>query len=213
MTLMPQLLILIMVLVIVLRIPVLLMLGDFLVIHDNLHPADVIHVISGLDYRTDYGIQLMKEGYGRQIFFTGPWCSEIQDVHANRGAQRALSQGISPLAIATDSTEIISTHEEATRLKFFINQSPTLMKSVIIVSDPFHMRRALWTYRHVLGKGIEIQMAPVPFENTPFQRQWWEDDASSNMVKEEYLKYVYYIIRYGLHWKPLSNWLATFDRE
>jgi uncharacterized SAM-binding protein YcdF (DUF218 family) len=213
MTLIPILLLLILVLVIGLRIPVLLMLGDFLVVQDNLHQADIIHVISGLDYRTDYGIQLMKEGYGRQIFFTGPWCSEIQDVHANRGAQRALSQGISPLAIATDSTEIISTYEEATRLKYLINQSSTPVKSVIIVSDPFHMRRALWTYRRVLGKGIDIQMAPVPFERTPFQREWWEDSTSSNMVKEEYLKYIYYLIRYGLNWEPLSNWLATFDRE
>jgi uncharacterized SAM-binding protein YcdF (DUF218 family) len=192
MTLIPILLLFIVLLIIVFRIPVLLIIGDFLIIQDNLHPADVIHVISGLDYRADYGIQLMKERYGKQIFFTGPWCAEIQDVHANRGAQRALSQGISPMAIATDSSEIISTYEEATRLKVFINQNSTSVKSVIIVSDPFHMRRALWTYHQVLGKGIEIQMAPVPFEKTPFQRQWWKDYASKNMVQEEYIKYAYY---------------------
>jgi uncharacterized SAM-binding protein YcdF (DUF218 family) len=208
-----SILLLIIVLGTVLRTPLLLAIGDFLVIKDYLHPADIIHVISGLDYRSDYGIELMKEGYGNQILFTGPWCSEVQDVHAERGKVRALIQGIAASAIITDTTAIVSTYEEAMRLKVLIDHSPSPVKSVIIVSDAFHMRRAKWTYRQVLGKDIEIQMAPVPFENTQFHRRWWEDRYSVIMVREEYTKYIYYLLRYGLHWKPLSNWLATFDRE
>ena len=30
------------------------LIGDFLVVPDTLKPADVIHVIAGEDYRTDY---------------------------------------------------------------------------------------------------------------------------------------------------------------
>lgn len=195
------------------RVPILLAVGDFLIIEDELHPADMIHVISGLDYRTEYAIRLMKEGYAKQIFFTGSWCEEVRDDHAARGRRLALSAGIAPFAILTDSTEIISTYEEATRLKVLIAQRTDPVRSVMIVSDPFHMRRAKWTYRKVLGNEIEIQMAPVPFEMTPFRRRWWEDWASRRNVQEEYIKYIYYLLRYGLHWEPLSNWLATFDQE
>lgn len=196
-----------------LRVPFLQAVGDFLVIQDDLHPADIIHVISGPDYRSDYGIELMQQGYASYIFFTGPWCAEVQDVHADRGKLRALNQGIAAAAILTDAAAITSTYEEALRLKALIDQSSTPVKSVIIVSDPFHMRRAKWTYRQVLGKDIEIQMAPVPFEDLSLHRRWWEDRYSVIAVREEYTKYVYYLVRYGLHWAPLSNWLATFDRE
>ena len=43
----------------------LLWIGNFLIVEDQLHPADVIHVIAGDDYRTDYAIQLYKQGYGK----------------------------------------------------------------------------------------------------------------------------------------------------
>ena len=144
---MPYLVVIGLFLVIVsLRIPILMAIGDFLIIRSPLHPADIIHVISGLDHRTEYGIKLLKVNYGKQIFFTGSWCEEIQDVHAARGKQLALNQGVSEAEIATDGTEVISTYEEATRLKVFIEQSPFPVESVIVVSDPFHMRRAKWTY-------------------------------------------------------------------
>jgi len=38
------------------------MIGDFLVVEDDLRPADVIHIIAGDDYRTDYAIQLYQQG-------------------------------------------------------------------------------------------------------------------------------------------------------
>ena len=51
--------------------PVLLAIGDVLVVQDDLCPADVVHVISGPNYRVDYGIYLYQRGYGKQLFFTG----------------------------------------------------------------------------------------------------------------------------------------------
>lgn len=44
-------------------------IGKFLVIQDTLEPGDVIHVIAGDDYRTDYAFQLYREGYAKKIFF------------------------------------------------------------------------------------------------------------------------------------------------
>ena len=51
--------------------PVLLAIGDYLVVQDELVPADVIDVLSGPDYRVDYAIRLYQQGYGGLLFCTG----------------------------------------------------------------------------------------------------------------------------------------------
>ena len=195
------------------REPILLAVGNFLVIQDRLQPADVIHVISGPDDRTDYAIQLYKQGYGKTIFFTGGWCVSHGYYHGQHGAERAEAQGIAPESIAIDESRVSSTYAEVVLLKEFIARSPTTVRSVIVVSDPQHMRRARWTYRHVLGRGIEVLMAPVPFDVTRHQRRWWTDDASRQYVRQEYLKLAYYFARYQLAFGPVRDWLASLDRE
>lgn len=192
--------------------PVLFFIGDFLVVKDELQPADVIHVIAGADYRTEYAIQLYKEGYAKQIFFTGAWCSIHQVNHSEHGKEKAIEQGVPTSAIATDGAEITTTYSEALRLKDYISASPVPIHSIIVVSDPYHMRRARWAYRKVLGDQISIQMAPVPFEQFPYPHRWWTNRESRDMVRNEYVKSIFYLFRYQLSWGPLRSWLATFDK-
>ena len=192
---------------------ILLSIGDFLVVQDELQHADVIHVIAGPDYRTDYAIQLFHEGYGKKIFFTGGWCSSHNYYHGQHGREMALGKGIAPEAIAIDETKVTSTYSEAERLKEFIDQHQAPIRSVIVVGDPFHMRRARWTYRRLLGNEIQIQMAPVQSKQSLHQRHWWRDEGSRNYVRNEYLKIPYYYARYYLTKGILREWLASFDTE
>jgi uncharacterized SAM-binding protein YcdF (DUF218 family) len=186
-------------------------IGDYLVIDDELSPAEIIHVIAGEDYRTDYAIWLYQQGKAKEIFFTGGWCDIHHYKHGQHGLERALAQGVPADAIAYDDAPVMSTYDEALRLKAYLAESPSPVRSVIVVSDPFHMRRARWTYRRVLGKDIEVRMAPVPLEQTPYQKRWWEDYRSREYVKDEYKKFFYYIARYQLSWGPLKEWLASLD--
>jgi uncharacterized SAM-binding protein YcdF (DUF218 family) len=195
------------------REPILLATGDLLVVQDELHPADVIHVIGGPDDRTDYAIQLYKQGYARQLFFTGGWCTFHNYYHGQHGRERALEQGIPLEAVAIDDLRVTSTYSEAVKLKEFLAGSATPMRSVIIVSDAHHMRRARWTYRQVLGNRIGVQMAPVPFELSPYQRRWWTDGESRHLVWNEYRKILYYYARYQLTWGPVREWLASLDQD
>jgi uncharacterized SAM-binding protein YcdF (DUF218 family) len=195
------------------RKPILLAIGDFLVVQDELRPADVIHVISGPDDRTDHAIQLYRQGYGGQLFFTGAWCSTIQANHAQHGKERSIEQGVPPQAIAIDGSLVDSTYSETVKLKEFMAPSQASIRSVIVVSDPHHMRRAHWTYRHLLGDQVSVQMAPVPFGVSPYQRRWWTDEKSRQYVKNEYLKIAYYYARYQFGVGPLGEWLASLDRH
>ena len=197
----------------VFREQLLLFIGDFLIIQDRLQPADVIHVIAGEDYRADYAIQLYKEGYGKTLFFTGGWCQRHQYEHGEHARQRSLTQGVPQRDIAWDESTVTSTYMEAERLKAWIIQSSIPIRSVIVVSDPFHMRRISWIYKKVFGKDIQIQMAPVPFSLTPYQRTWWRDWASRNYVKDEYMKYFYYMARYQFSAGKFHEWLVSLDRE
>jgi len=186
--------------------------GRFLVLEDPLQPADLIHVIAGPDYRAEHGIRLLQGGYGKILFFTGGWCTIHHEYHGERGKRLATSHGVPAAAIATDDFRVTSTYSEALRLKEFILRSPVPIRSVIVVSDPYHMRRARWTYSRILGDGIRIQMSPVPFDMTPYRRYWWSDARSRQQVAEEYVKIAYYHARYQLAIGPLRDWLASLDR-
>ncbi len=112
-----------------------------------------------------------------------------------------------------EDSEVTSTYSEVVRFKEFIAQTQVPTHSVIVVSDPHHMRRARRTYRKVLGRQISIQIAPVPFNLSLYQHRWWTDGESRRMVRDEYLKILYYYARYGLKWNPLAEWVATLDRN
>jgi uncharacterized SAM-binding protein YcdF (DUF218 family) len=195
------------------REPILSKVGDFLVVQDPIQFADVIHVIAGPDEYTDYAARLFQQGYGKKIFFTGGWCSIEKENHGDRGRERALSKGVPLRSIATDDSPVISTYGEVMRLKDFMGRSEEPIQSVAVVSDPYHMRRARWTYRHVLGDEVELRMAPIPFELSPYKKHWWTDRESRRMVKEEYVKIVYYYARYKFAWGWLKEWLASFDKD
>jgi uncharacterized SAM-binding protein YcdF (DUF218 family) len=193
--------------------PLLLAIGNFLVIQDNLQPADVIHVIAAPDYRTDYAIQLYKKGFGRKIFFTGGWCRIFKYLHGRHAKERALRQGVPGEVIAIDDSHIYNSYEEVVRLKEFVSQSKVPIHSVIVVTDPHNTRRARWIYRMVLGDKISLEMAPVPFGLSPYKSRWWQNEKSRQFVRDEYLKFVYYYARYRLSWRPVKKWMASLDRD
>jgi uncharacterized SAM-binding protein YcdF (DUF218 family) len=103
------------------REPILLALGDFLVVQDELQPSDLIAVVSGNPKRVEYGIDLYRQGYAPALFFTGGWSEYYQMSYAERYRQRALDRGVPNEAIYTDSHPLTSTYSEAERLKYFLD--------------------------------------------------------------------------------------------
>ncbi len=182
-------------------------IGDALIVKDELRPVDVIQVIAGDDYRTEYAIQLYQRGYAKMLFFTGGWCIFHGYNHGAHAQQMAMEAGIPAQAIATDDSKVLSTYDEALLLAKYLAKNQPTYRSIMVVSDPFHMRRVQWTYRHIFGSQITAIMAPVPFTQTPYTERWWTDQASSKYVREEYEKLVYYFLRYQLNMK----WLARYD--
>lgn len=192
--------------------PLLLAAGDFLVVQDQLEPAAVIHVIDGPLERVDYAIQLYQQGYGQVLFFTGDWTPALNTTDALFFKQYALARGVPAEHILLDDGPINSTYSEAVRLRQFLETHPLPVESVLVVSDPHHMRRAAWTYRQVFeGQPLKLLMAPVPFSLSRHHRRWWTDPLSRRMVESEYLKLGFYYLRYQFSCGLIREWLAGFD--
>ena len=164
--------------------PVLLTIGNFLVVEDKLKPADLIHILGGGFDRLDYGLQLYEQGYGQRIFITGG-----DDAIAYRAY--ALANGAEAEHILPIESWAINTFQEALELQQFLDRESSV-QSVIVVSSPYHMRRAQWTFQDVLGEQVDLQFSPVPFEMARHQQQWWADASSRQIVVGEYFKLLIY---------------------
>jgi uncharacterized SAM-binding protein YcdF (DUF218 family) len=192
--------------------PLLLAIGDFLVVGDALQPADVIHVMAGPLDRAAYAVDLYHQGYGEQLLLTGSWSSRLNMTYAEYLGRYALARGVPEADLRFDGTRINSTYAEALRLRHLVESSPTPIESVIVVSDPHHMWRTRWTYRRALDMtGVRLQMAPVPFEQSRHQRRWWTNSLSVTMVFREYIKIGYYYVRYVYSPESVRGWLTVFD--
>jgi uncharacterized SAM-binding protein YcdF (DUF218 family) len=68
-------------------------------------------------------------------------------------------------------------------------------RSVIVVSDPPHMRRLSWTWERVF-KGSGLRYLLVPSAAGWWRPgNWWRDEQSGAFVIMEYIKLAYYMVK------------------
>jgi uncharacterized SAM-binding protein YcdF (DUF218 family) len=192
--------------------PILKSMGEYLIVSDDLKKADLITSVSGPDYRALYAARLCKENMASRLFYTGGY-NEFDERYAAAWSQYlATTIGVPPEEISIDESTVISTYEEAERVKAYVDAHPGKIDTIIVVTDPYHTRRAKWAYEKVLGSEITVLMAPVPFSDTGYSSSWWRDAYSREMVLKEYLKYGFYLLRYQWTSGLLQDLLAKFDR-
>jgi len=171
------------------REPMLLGIGNYLIVEDSLHPADLIHPLGGGYDRLDYAVKLYKQGYGHRIFVTG-------EDDAIEYRKYVISKDVPGRNLFPDESKATTTYEEALELKKFIEHHLSI-KSVIVVSNPYQMRRARWIFDKVLGNRVSLQFTPVAFEVARYKKRWWADAKSRTSVISEYFKLPYSYLRYG----------------
>jgi uncharacterized SAM-binding protein YcdF (DUF218 family) len=67
------------------------------------------------------------------------------------------------------------------------------IRRLIVVTSPYHHRRAVWAARRTLP-GVEIVSRPAdPSFWEP--RGWWKTRRDRRIVLQEYLKLGYYVLR------------------
>jgi uncharacterized SAM-binding protein YcdF (DUF218 family) len=177
-----------------------------LIVRSDLARADAIVVLAGsATYleRTDWASRMYKQGRAPVIILTndnvpGGWSVARQrnPMIVELAAEELRRKGVPAERIDTISETVSSTYEEALRLReYAINHD---LRSILIVTSSYHSRRALWTLRRVFeGSGIEIGLdAPGTGVQTPAPATWWWHGSGWQIVPGEYVKIIYYWIKY-----------------
>ena len=102
------------------------------------------------------------------------------------------------LGLPADAATLIydarSTYEEAVELRRLAQQHG--WRSLIVVTDPFHTRRAGRTFRTLLPDvTISVSAAPDPYYEAD---RWWQDEYSLVAVFSEVIKLAFYWAKHGI---------------
>ena len=183
-------------------------LADGLVSEKPLEKADAIVVLSGsAEYidRTHEAAKAFIAGVAPKILLTNDdhrsgWVeSEKRNPYfVERAFEELVDQGVPEYAIETLSGVVHGTDEEANLVVPFAVERK--MRSLVLVTSPYHSHRALWTFERAVVKSSASLTVGVltPSENYryPSRLNWWMSIYGWRSVGVEYVKFAYYWLFY-----------------
>jgi len=172
-------------------------IARFLIVEDELTQADVIAVLGGGGpERVRHGVKLYQSGYGTRIILTGMEhkLPGLTTTWPKLAMQEAVSLGVPENAIILEE-RATSTYEDAKYVKE--DMLDRNLKSAIIVSSPYHMRRARMMFRKMFEDQKDISLKFSAAEDSNFRiHKWWTRERELIAVNNEYCKLVLYFFRY-----------------
>jgi uncharacterized SAM-binding protein YcdF (DUF218 family) len=179
-----------------------------LIVSAPLASADAIVVMSGSSTyveRTQKAAELYREGRAPLVLLTddqtrGGWSSALQrnPYFVERATDELIKQGVPAEKIRIAPGVASSTHDEALLLKDYATAQG--LRSLLVVTSAYHSRRALRSLRQTFdGTGTTIGLDAVPpGSQTPSPAFWWLQTEGWRSVGGEYVKLIYYRLRFGL---------------
>ena len=182
------------------RVPVMRGMGTYLITPDDLVASDAIYVLGGSPLeRGAEGARLWAAGVAPVVVCTG---SNVPSALTAVGAERTEAELSRDVALAhgadADAVELLqvgtSTWEEAEAvLQHARMQGHT---NIVVVSTEFHLRRVRRVFRkHFAGSGITVRVhgaASLVYDPA----RWWTSEEGLLMVNNEYVKLLYYQLKY-----------------
>lgn len=192
-------------LIVVFRVPILENHARWLVTKGEPSPADAIVVLGGgRGERLHHALRLYRQGLADEIFITGPSDHILPDAYDTDGLSQAEAKRLIAIkkGVPEEKVTVIlgptSTYEEATvTLDVFRELGH---KRILVVTSPYHTRRARQTFRKIYRKdGIEVTALHTPWEESSYDpKRWWRREEDTFAILLETAKLVYYLFRYGI---------------
>lgn len=162
--------------------------GYILSPQDKLERADAIVAISGgrTTVRADKAIDLYMQSYAPLLIFSG---AALDDGPSNAYAMRdqALGDGVPPKNILIDE-DSQNTYQNAVNVKKTLDEIG--VKSIILVTSPYHQRRANITFRKVMGDDIKV-IGVSSVDDRWSKSQWWRRGFPLTITLSELYKLAY----------------------
>jgi uncharacterized SAM-binding protein YcdF (DUF218 family) len=169
--------------------PSLCLAGRFLIVADPIvQPVDAVVVLSGGDLRIPYAAELFRS-QGADWFViteTGKSIPTVRESISAQDAALAVDRGVPEDAIFVTGLAELSTIGEAEVVRQFAEAEG--VRSMIVVTDPFHTRRTRMVFRRAFH-GLDIDLMVRPVAGHPFQScTWWMDAGQRANTLLEYGK-------------------------
>jgi len=167
--------------------------ASFLIVRDELKPADVIVVLSGDDNgeRVNQAVLLYEKKYAPKMLLSGgPLAWNLK--YAYWMKKQANYLGVPDFAILIED-QSRSTIENARFCLPILKK--TGAKKIILVTSPAHSRRAKRTFSKILSKD-KIAAISFPAQKTSFNSdKWWQRHEDTQLVVWEYVSLVFYFLK------------------
>lgn len=163
-------------------------LSFYLSPQDPIAKADAIVVVSGgqTTTRAQHGIDLYKEGYAPLLIFSG---ASIDDGPSNAREMKlqALTAGVPHQAIEVDEAAQ-NTYENAINVQKIVQNRS--IKSIILVTSPYHQQRANRTFVQVFGDNFPI-INSSSYDSRWSKSGWWSNPFGVRITVSEALKLLF----------------------
>jgi len=161
--------------------------GKYLYEKDELKPVDVIVVLGGEEKeRVEYGVKLFKEGWARKnrVIMTG---GPVVGKHTYAGLMKEQAEELDvPGKFILLADRSRSTEQDAKYTGEILKRNG--YKSIILVTSPYHSRRASIIFRKALP-GIRVICAPSDKSWLSFD-EWWKRPRDRDRVLSEWSKFL-----------------------
>lgn len=165
--------------------------GFYLSPQDGLRSADMIVAVSGgeTQQRAAEAIKLYQEGYAPKLLFSGAAQDKTGPSNAEVMRLQALKAGISSNAIIVEENSK-NTTENALASAAIIKSNNA--RSIILVTSPYHQRRASLNFKQVLGKDVLV-LNHSSVDSAWRKNSWWSDPYTLGLTISELQKSLYVI--------------------
>jgi uncharacterized SAM-binding protein YcdF (DUF218 family) len=177
-----------------------------LIVQGDLTRADAMVILSGSSSyreRTNTAAQLFAEGRAAKIILTNDdrkagWSNSQQrnPLFTDLAFDELVRAGVPKDRINVLQEPVQSTYDEAKLLRRYAEEHS--LQSLLIITSPYHSRRALWTFRQEFKTSniaVGLNVASESQAQQPSALFWWITPRGWRLVAGEYLKFIYYRLR------------------
>jgi uncharacterized SAM-binding protein YcdF (DUF218 family) len=189
------------------RIPLLIQLGEYLIVEHKPQKADLIVCLGGPGVgNTLAAVDVFRKGFAPYFFKAKEM--EPDGLHYLKAKLKHYPTefdlftmitegfGIPEEAIISPEKRVGSTIEEADLVRTFVLDKG--YRSLILVTSLTHSRRAYLTFRRVF-KDSKVKVISLPSHYQQFSpKDWWKNREYTKELIIEYQKLIYYKFKYGI---------------
>jgi uncharacterized SAM-binding protein YcdF (DUF218 family) len=173
--------------------------GHALIVCRTLAEPDAIVALGSHEWeRLPAVAQLAQRAPAATVLLSEPlWPNEWNCHDCAYRVERLVQAGVEEDRIVGLARKVERTFDEATAVREWAEQHGA--RSVMVVTSPYHTRRALATFEHAFeGTGVQVGVYPTRADSPARPEMWWWHRYDRWYVAYEWSATVFYMLRFGV---------------